>query len=85
MRSPHSRRACPDALGINDKPRVDLAGERDHAKDGRDAHVHQPYFRHHNNSIWRRPKTLEELRASAEFTEIYDRGRPGYLAGRCRR
>ena len=41
--------------------------------------------RHHCDSLQRRPKTLNELIAGAEFIEMMDRRAPGFLSGRRQR
>jgi hypothetical protein len=37
-------------------------------------------FRHHVDAPLRRPKTIEELHAGAEYVELFDRRFPGRLA-----
>jgi hypothetical protein len=44
-----------------------------------------PLQRYHVDSVWRRPKTLQELRDGCELVELYDRRFPGRMAGRARR
>ena len=81
MRVSHSRRARPDALGANDEPRGCPAGELDNLVFGTDGNrLQAQQHRHHVDAPHRRPKTLEELHAGAEFVEIADRRAPGRLA-----
>ena len=81
MRVSHNgQRARPAALGGNDEPRGDLAGERDHFANGTDCNGLQAPYRHHVDCASRRRKTSEELIDGAELIELYDRRFPGRMA-----
>jgi hypothetical protein len=78
--SHNGQRARPGALSANDEPRGDLAGERDHFANGTDCNGLQAPYRHHVDCPRRRPKTIEELHAGAEYVELFDRRFPGRMA-----
>ena len=80
MRVDHRLRARPDAIGVKDEPRGDLAGELDHFANGTDPNGLQAQYRHHVSCPQRRPKTLEELRAGAELIELFNRRFPARMA-----
>ena len=81
MRVTHLRQeARPDALGVNDEPQGDLAGERDNLGNGTQRNGLQAPYRHHVGADKRRPKSIPELIAGWEFTELADRRSPGRLA-----
>jgi hypothetical protein len=83
MRVQHiGQRARHAALGDNDEPRGDFAGERDHLANGTDRDGLQDQYRHHCNAERRRPKSLAELRDGCELIELYDRRFPGRMSGR---
>jgi hypothetical protein len=80
MASPNGAKAAPP-LGDRDLRDDHRLGQLDgHHIIHNDTRPQVP--RYHVDSVWRRPKSLEELRDGLELTELYDRRHPGRLAGR---
>ena len=77
MRVDHRcRKARLSALGANDGPSGDLAGERDHLLNGTNLNGLQALLPHHADfSGCRRRKTEQELLAGLEFIELAERRR----------
>lgn len=75
MRVDHRLRARPDALGVNDEPRGDLAGELDHFGNGTDRNSLQAKYRHHADAPDRLRKSDAELLRDLEFVAFAERRR----------
>jgi hypothetical protein len=78
MAPPNATKAAT-ALADSDLRGVHLAGQRDASSLSHSTPEAQAP-RHHCDSLQRRPKTLNELIAGAEFIELYDRRFPGRMA-----
>ena len=83
MAFPNAKRPA-SAVAENRPQEVHLAGQRDASSINHSTPEAQAP-RHHCDSLQRRPKTLNELIAGAEFIEMMDRRAPGFLSGRRQR